>query len=148
MPFYEFGDLFSYLKGKSVASNHFTYSKFMVVRVIRQLCSGITNMHQNEIIHCDIKPANILLKQAMEETLLDIAIADFGISRVLSGNPVNAFELSDLNGASIAYASPDMIYRLRKRKENSDAPVNWKAADVYSISIVVCEMIKRQIAWV
>ena len=52
-----------------------------VWRVSIQVLLGLSYLHQNNIIHGDIKPQNILLNDHG-----DVKIADFGISKILEGD--------------------------------------------------------------
>eukprot|EP00736_Rhodelphis_marinus_P008900 Rmarinus@m.15529 len=51
-------------------------------RYFRDLCRGLLYLHENKIIHQDIKPENLLVSKS-DNTL---KISDYGISRVLEGN--------------------------------------------------------------
>ena len=44
--------------------------------MIRGICEGLQYLHENHIVHLDLKPANILLDDKMVPK-----IADFGLSR-------------------------------------------------------------------
>lgn len=45
-------------------------------QIIRGICQGLHHLHQKNILHLDLKPANILLDDNWEPK-----ITDFGISR-------------------------------------------------------------------
>lgn len=47
-----------------------------------QLIAGVRFLHEKLVLHCDIKPANILLKPDGERSVL-VKIGDFGVSCVL-----------------------------------------------------------------
>ena len=44
------------------------------------ICNGINHAHQKGIIHCDIKPSNILVTEAEDDSI--VKIIDFGISQL------------------------------------------------------------------
>lgn len=56
-----------------------------VVRIMRQLCSGVQAVHEAGIIHRDLKPANIMLTKTG-----DVKISDFGIARAEEGPKLTA----------------------------------------------------------
>ena len=49
---------------------------YICYRIIRGICEGLHYLHSEQIVHLDLKPANILLDDHMEPK-----IADFGLSR-------------------------------------------------------------------
>ena len=116
------------------------------------IAQGLAHMHQLSIAHCDIKPGNILLK--LEQGSLVGVLSDFGISRILDGGQgsssiaVAGFKAHNLNGVSMKYASPESILRFRKV---GDASVNLsqviKAGDVYSLAVVLYEMLTQMKPW-
>ena len=78
-------------------------------------------------------------------------VTDFGITRVIAGADavvVAGFELSDLNGASCAYAAPEVFHRFRSKKlaSNIDGEI-MKAGDIYALAITIFEMLTRQEVW-
>ena len=100
-------------------------------------------MHQGNIVHCDIKPANVLLDVANDQ-LVPIII-DFGISRIVSEQAiaVKAFEAIEINGASIQYAAPEALLRLRLRRIETDGMM-MKATDSFSLGMTLAEMLTRK----
>ncbi|KAH9820680.1 kinase-like domain-containing protein [Melampsora americana] len=71
----------------------------LIRRYFRQLMIGIDYLHQNEIIHHDIKPDNILLSSDRKQ----IKIVDFGISALFESS-----QQQRLMG-SPAFLSPEII---------------------------------------
>ena len=104
-------------------------------------------MHQAGFSHNDIKPGNVLLDVDVNRKLMPV-ICDFGISRVINTNSlkVAAFNISELNGASISYAAPEVLYGLSHRVPERD-PRNWMARDTFALGISIEEMIQRVRPW-
>ena len=57
----------------------FIYNKNTCYQIIKGICEGVHYLHQQRIIHMDLKPQNVLLDDNMVPR-----IADFGLSRRLS----------------------------------------------------------------
>ncbi|WVZ07399.1 hypothetical protein V8G54_020745 [Vigna mungo] len=77
------------------------------------------------ILHCDIKPQNILLDSNYEPKL-----ADFGLSKLLNRNNPNNPSISMIRGTR-GYMAPEWVLNL---------PITSKV-DVYSYGIVVLELV-------
>ena len=57
------------------------YSERDASRIVFQILSGIKALHDNNILHLDIKPENILFENESDDS--PIKITDFGLSRFL-----------------------------------------------------------------
>ncbi|XP_028781001.1 putative receptor protein kinase ZmPK1 [Neltuma alba] len=77
------------------------------------------------ILHCDIKPHNILLDSNYEPK-----VADFGLSKLKNRNDQNTQSFSMIRGTR-GYMAPEWVFNL---------PITSKV-DVYSYGIVILEMI-------
>lgn len=150
MEFYPLGSLLPYIgakKGNRAVAN-FPFSKRQVLSILHDCASAFRAMHEKGVVHCDIKPANVLLKQSANGQLQAI-ITDFGVARLLSSRKVmvREFKESRLNGMSLSYAAPEALNRLRKHNQGSSEPRVWMAGDVFSFSILLKEMQTRQTPW-
>ena len=95
-------------------------------RLIRDIADALAYLHRNQIIHCDIKPSNILLTN---ENPYRTKICDFGQSR---GLVTEAFHPA----GTPLYASPE---QLRDPRDSSDGRgFKW---DVYSFGVVAYKLL-------
>jgi serine/threonine protein kinase len=95
--FCEFSDLFSYMsKNKKLAMN-----ESFIKKIVYQMCSALNYLHENNIIHKNLKPENILISQ---ENPIHIKLSDFAAS----GQYVKNKEYNDIIGLPIYY-SPEYI---------------------------------------
>ena len=140
--FYELGSLDTLIhKGRQ----DFQWSVKMRRNFILDIARGVQHMHNCSIVHQDLKPANVLLQYQGKRMMA--VITDFGISQLLDGkeNVVSGFELRNLRGLSIAYASPNCIHRFLQREKG--LPEELKADDVYSVASMLYEIITHHYPW-
>ncbi|MEM7601444.1 MAG: serine/threonine-protein kinase, partial [Verrucomicrobiota bacterium] len=99
-------------------------------RLIRDIADALSYLHRHQIIHCDVKPSNILLT---DETPLHIKICDFGQSRGL------AAEGFEPVGTPL-YASPE---QLRDPRNSADGRgFRW---DVYSFGVLSYKLLTGEL---
>ncbi len=93
------------------------------LRVVADILSGLEHAHSRGVIHCDIKPENILLRLTPEGWTAKIS--DFGIARL--GQEIKT---QDMQLGSPAYMAPE-----RFQGEYS------YASDLYAVGIVLFELL-------
>ncbi len=118
-----------YVPGEDLKTLIRREGRFSVERAIdvaMQVASGVGHAHKAGIIHCDIKPQNVLV------TTEGVAkVTDFGIARALSE--------SGLTDSEVVWGSP--IY-FSPEQAAGERPT--PASDVYSIGVMLYEMLAGQ----
>ncbi len=109
---------------KTLIKQRGRFSPEEAVPLLIQACAGIGYAHRAGLVHCDVKPQNMLVTPDMR-----LKVADFGIARVLS--TIHPDEQSDVVWGSPQYFAPEQA--------SGAAPA--PASDVYSLGIIMYEML-------
>lgn len=123
-----------YIEGKDLKTLIKDGSPFKVERaldLIIQICAGIGYAHRAGLVHCDVKPQNILVTADGR-----VKVTDFGIARALA--TLQPGETTDIVWGSPQYYSPEQAA--------GEAPT--PASDVYSIGVVLYEMLAGRLPFV
>lgn len=91
--------------------------------IARQIAEGLREMHRAGWLHCDIKPANVVVSETGHATLIDL-----GFARRLDSHD----DRNDVLTASLAYAPPETF---------TPTVAIGPASDVYSLGIMLFEML-------
>jgi serine/threonine protein kinase len=91
--------------------------------IAEQLCHALASAHAQKIVHCDVKPANVLLTGDGK-----VKVGDFGVARLAEGT---SQALSATVAGTPRYMSPEQA------RGQSTGP----ATDVYSAGVVLYEML-------
>ncbi|MCZ4096920.1 serine/threonine-protein kinase [Streptomyces sp. So13.3] len=73
----------------------------LVTEMVRQISSALSALHGVGIIHQDLKPENVLVRS---RSPLDLALSDFGVSRVLDQTRAEATA-----AGTLAYLAPELL---------------------------------------
>lgn len=127
---FDFGQLYivmEYVPGKdlkSILRQRGRYTVEEAIPLIVQACAGIGYAHRAGLVHCDVKPHNMIV---MPDSRLKVT--DFGIARALS--TILPDERADVVWGSPQYFSPEQAV--------GEPPS--PASDVYSLGIVLYEIL-------
>ncbi|MEO1088004.1 MAG: serine/threonine-protein kinase, partial [Acidobacteriota bacterium] len=99
------------------------------VELFREVCEAVQASHQNLVVHCDLKPSNILVTAEGRPKLLDFGIAKLLGAEALgaAGGPVTRWP----RPLTPQYASPEQI-----RGEAIST-----VSDVYSLGVLLFKML-------
>lgn len=109
---------------KTLIKQRIRFSPEEALPLLIQACAGIGYAHRAGLVHCDVKPQNMLVTPDMR-----LKVADFGIARALS--TIIPEEQMDVVWGSPQYFAPEQA--------SGAAPA--PASDVYSIGIIMYEML-------
>ena len=98
-----------------------------VLDISGQICEALEHAHTHNLIHCDIKPHNILIKPNGQ-----VKVADFGIARAASSATMT---YSGNVVGSVHYISP----------EQAQGNAITTKSDIYSLGVVIYEMLTGQV---
>ncbi len=109
---------------KSLIKQRGRFSPDEAVPLLVQACAGIGYAHRAGLVHCDVKPQNLLVTPDLR-----LKVTDFGIARALS--TINPEERSEIVWGSPQYFSP----------EQATGAAPSPASDVYSLGVIMYEML-------
>ena len=96
------------------------------ILIFKEICIGLKHAHDNEIIHRDIKPDNVLISK-----FGDVKLVDFGIATAKPGSEEDLTKTGTVMGTP-AYMSPEQII------DSKDVD---KRSDIYSMGVLFYQMV-------
>ena len=107
---------------KDLIAKNGQFNALRAARIVRQAAYALSEVHQNGILHRNLKPENILL-HVNETGVEQVKLTGFGVS---DGKP---------NGGNIVYKSPEVL----------DGRLATFAGDVYSLAAVAYQMLTNRL---
>jgi serine/threonine protein kinase len=99
------------------------------LQLLQQVCAAVQHAHQKGIIHCDLKPSNILVTSV--EGMPVPKVIDFGIAKATAGRPADWTGHGGPVGTPI-YMSPEQI------QDGKDIDTR---TDIYSLGVILYELL-------
>lgn len=100
-----------------------------VLRLSRALCDGLAYLHGEGLVHRDLKPDNIILRDGEQPVLVD-----FGLASVQRARTREKLDVREDFVGTAAYMAPEII-----RGETADA-----RADLYALGCILFELATGQ----
>lgn len=85
----------------------------MAVAILRECLTGVAALHERGIIHCDLKPSNVMVKRTGQVKLIDIGSA-FWEGRPPEGQP-----------CTLEYAAPEVLAGARATPQSDLASLGY-----------------------
>lgn len=106
-----------YIEGKTAAelSNS---DKKQVINYAIDVCNGLEILHGLDIVHRDVKPENVIIKNNKHASLIDLSIA-----KIID----NSERADTVNLGTIGYAAPEQFGFMQSRRET----------DIYALGVMI-----------
>ncbi|KAL9653850.1 hypothetical protein ABK040_012911 [Willaertia magna] len=125
MPFYPLGDL------KTLLNNSSSISISIINQILEQLTIALKTLHNNNIIHRDIKLENIFVKD-FNNSIIHTLLGDLGCGKLISDS---SSDMEDLLFGSQRYLAPEVLEGNR-----------WSLkSDLWSLGICIYQLITREL---
>lgn len=92
----------------------------MAVAILRECLGGISALHRGGIVHCDLKPSNIMVKRTGQVKIIDIGSA-FWVGRPPQGQP-----------CTLEYAAPEVLTGYRATPQSDLASLGYMLIEMLS----------------
>ena len=116
---------------KAMIKHHGPFTVDEAIPLIVQACAGIGYAHRAGLVHCDVKPHNMLVTPDQR-----LKVTDFGIARALAS--IHPEERNEVVWGSPQYFSP----------EQAAGGAPSPSSDVYSLGVILYEMLTGRLPFI
>ena len=103
--------------------------EFTLKKIFRDICKGLKNLHQHNIVHLDIKPENILFSFTHK-----FKLGDLGLARITTNI------IGDIPEGDSRYLAPELINVMT---DDPDAIPDLTKADIFSLGCTLLEIMNN-----
>lgn len=135
-------DLFNFIVERvqrTVGDNEPPFSHHDSVDVLLQVAKAMRYMHQENVVHCDLKSLNILISEIATSDNVKhylVKVADFGSARLEDSSSVSPGFIP--GNTTTNYAAPEVL----RQRTDATVHINFPhKIDVYSFGIVAFEVL-------
>eukprot|EP01101_Sappina_pedata_P012606 TRINITY_DN872_c0_g1_i1.p1 TRINITY_DN872_c0_g1~~TRINITY_DN872_c0_g1_i1.p1 ORF type:complete len:586 (+),score=113.30 TRINITY_DN872_c0_g1_i1:645-2402(+) len=107
------------------------YKEMDAKKLLWQIVECVAHLHKRGIVHCDLKPENVMLSSKGKDA--NAVIMDYGCAKLLKSTPDGQF--TDPVG-TLMYAAPEALLALRQRGKTYS-----KEVDIWSIGCIMYIML-------
>jgi serine/threonine-protein kinase len=130
-----------YLAGEDLSHHARSASRLPVGDVIdymTQACDAIAEAHKLQIVHRDVKPANLFLTRRADGSAL-VKVLDFGISKVVGeqGGDIALTQTTTILGSAL-YMSPEQMVSAKSVDHRTD---------IYALGVCLFELLGGQLPY-
>jgi serine/threonine-protein kinase len=110
-------------------------SPLLAIQYAMQTCEGLAAAHTRDVVHCDIKPANIFLQRLPDSNERIVKILDLGLGRLFARSAAVGLDESGIVAGTPEYMSPEQA---------TGRPLG-PASDIYAMGVTIYELLLGEV---